>query len=59
MGKINTVGFCEMTTDEMQITDGGALTIAIAGCLIAIGSAAFAGGIAVGLNRKNRNCNSK
>lgn len=56
MEKIKTTGFCDMTTDEMQVTNGGALTIAIAGCLIAIGSAAFAGGIAVGLNRKNRDC---
>lgn len=41
---------------EMETTaiNGGELTIAIAGCLIAIASTGFAGGIAVGLNRKNR-----
>lgn len=54
MEMIKTNGFCEMSKDEMQSTNGGALTIAIAGLLVAIGSTAFAGGIAVGLNRKNR-----
>ena len=38
----------------MNEVEGGSLTIAIAGCSIAIASAGFAGGIAVGLNRKNR-----
>lgn len=47
-------GFSEISADEMENIDGGSLTIAIAGCLIAIASAGFAGGIAVGLNRKNR-----
>lgn len=46
--------FAEMSVHEMQNIYGGGLTIAIAGCLIAVFSAGFAGGIAVGLNRKNR-----
>lgn len=50
--KTNTL--CEISSSEMQMINGGGLTIAIAGCLIAIFSAGFAGGIAVGLNRKNR-----
>ena len=55
MEMIKNSTFVELSDNEMMNVDGGSLTIAIAGCLIAIGSAAFAGGIAVGLNRKNRN----
>ena len=54
MEMIKANAFCELSNEEMQNANGGALTIAIAGCLIAIFSAGFAGGIAVGLNRKNR-----
>ena len=47
MEKVLTNEFCEISQDESTAIDGSSLTIAIA-------SAGLAGGIAVGLNRKNR-----
>lgn len=50
-------GFCELTRDEAEMLDGG-FAITITAALITAGVALFTGGfaagIAVGLNRKNR-----
>lgn len=54
MDNVMTKGFTELSATEMEEIDGGVLTLAVAGCLITIFGIGFAGGIAVGLNRKNR-----
>ena len=47
-------GFAELSVDEMNEVDGGSLTVAAAACLITLFGIGFSGGIAIGLNRKNR-----
>lgn len=61
MEMIKTTGFCEMTTDEMQVTDGGIILFGVAVSGMALlkiaGACAAAGitaGITIGLNNKNR-----
>lgn len=55
MENVMTKGFAELSAKEMDEIDGGfVLTAAGCACVIALFSAGFAGGIAVGLNRKNR-----
>ncbi len=48
MEMIKTNGFCEMTADEMQVTDGGlAITLTIGG-IVALISGAYGLGYVVG-----------
>lgn len=57
MTEMNMNGFVEMSQDEMMDVNGGfgvTITAALIAGGVALFSAGFAGGIAVGLNRKNR-----
>lgn len=54
MNDMKTMEFAEMNDYELQNTDGGSLTAALIGGGVALFTAGFAGGIAVGLNKVNR-----
>lgn len=57
MEEMNMNGFVEMSQNEMLDVNGGfgvTITAALIGGGVALFSAGFLGGIAVGLNRKNR-----
>ncbi len=61
MENIKTMGFVEMSMDELQQTDGGLVIfgVTIAGVLLikiagAVAGAGLTAGITIGLNNKNR-----